>query len=230
MRLRNVLFVLGLGVLAALIPLMVAVAPARAATDPQAAESAFVSKINALRSSKGLAPLKVDAELTAIGRRWAAEMAAKGDIAHNPSFSAWVKADWVKLGENVGMGADVDELHAAFVASPTHYKNLVDGDFTLVGVGVVVAADGTLFTSHQFERLADAPAAAPAPAPAAAPAPAPAPAPRASRSAAPPAPAPKPQAAPAPAPAPSPAPVVPSAPAHAVQVLETLRAFDAPAA
>lgn len=224
MRLRNVLVVLGMGVLAALVSLLVAVAPARAATDPQAAESAFVAKINALRASKGLGTLRVDGELTAIARRWAAHMASVGDISHNPNFKNQVTANWVKLGENVGMGPDVDALHDAFVASPTHYKNLVDGDFQLVGVGVVVGADGTLFTAHQFERLADAPAAAPA----AAPAPAPKPA-RAGRSATP-APAPQPVAAPAPVPAPSPAPVVPVSPAHALQVLETLRTFDRPAA
>jgi hypothetical protein len=226
LRLRNVVVVLGLGVLAALIPVVVAVAPARAATDPQAAESAFVAKINALRASKGLGTLRVDGELTAIARRWAAKMAADGDIAHNPSFSKQVTADWVKLGENVGMGPDVDALHDAFVASPTHYKNLVDGDFQLVGVGVVVAADGTLFTSHQFERLADAPAApvaAPAPAPKPVAAPKPAPAPRPSRPAAAPKPAPAPVAAPA-------APAVPAAPPQAVQVLETLRTFARPAA
>lgn len=201
MRGRKLLVVLGMGVLSAVLPLAIAVAPARAATDPRAAESAFVAKINALRAAKGLGALQVDGELTAIARRWASQMAAAGDISHNPDFSKWVTADWAKLGENVGMGPDVRSLHDAFVASPTHYRNLVDGDFTLVGVGVVVASDGTLFTAHQFERLAGTPAAAPAAAP-------------------------RPAAA-APTPA---ARVVPPAPAHVLQVLDTLRGMDRPAA
>lgn len=200
MRLRHLLAGMCMAVIGVLVP--VAVAPAGAATDPQAAESAFVAKINALRAAKGLGLLQVDGELTAIARQWAARMAAKGDISHNPRFSAQVKANWIKLGENVGMGPTVDKLHAAFVASPTHYKNLVDGDFELVGIGVVVAPGGTLFTAHQFERLA------PAAAPVATPKP----------------PAPQPAAAPAPVPA------TPVTPAHAVQVLEQLRLFDRPAA
>lgn len=213
-----------MAVVGAALPILAAT-PARAATDPRSAESAFVSKINSLRASKGLSQLRVDSELTSIGRRWAAKMASDGDISHNPAFSSWVTADWVKLGENVGTGGDVDTIFRAFVASPSHYKNLVDPAFQYVGVGVVVAADGAIYTAHQFEQKAGAAAAAPAApaAPAAAPAPAPAPRPAAPKPA-----APKPVAAPAPvpAPAPAPAPAPPSAPAHAVQVLEQLRHFD----
>lgn len=216
MRLRHLLAGMCMAVIGVLVP--VAVAPADAATDPRAAESAFVAKINALRAAKGLGQLQVDGELTSIARQWAARMAAKGDISHNTSFSAQVKADWIKLGENVGMGPTVDKLHAAFVASPTHYKNLVDGDFQLVGIGVVVSAGGTLFTAHQFERLADGAAPATTTASASAPAPASAAAAKAA------VPGPRPAAAPAPVPA------SPQAPSHAVQVLEQLRLFDRPAA
>ena len=211
-----------MAVVGAALPILAA-APARAATDPRSAESAFVSKINSLRASKGLSQLRVDSELTSIGRRWASKMAADGDISHNPGFSSWVTADWVKLGENVGMGGDVDSIFRAFVASPSHYKNLVDPAFQFVGVGVVVAADGTIFTAHQFEQKAGAVAApAPAAAPTAAPKPAAAPRPTTAKPAA----APKPVATPDPVPAAAPAPAPPAAPAHAVQVLEQLRHFD----
>lgn len=202
MRLRHLL----VGVVVAMAAMLVVpgAAPAGAGVDPQAAESAFVARINALRASKGLGTLTVDGELTTIARRWAGKMAAAGDISHNRNFQNEVTADWVKLGENVGMGPEIDKLHRAFVASPTHYKNLVDGDYTRVGVGVVVTADGMIFTAHQFERVASdnavvvttaAPAATPRPAAA----------------------APKPIAPPAP-------------PAHAVAVLDQLRHFDRPAA
>lgn len=152
MRLRHLL----VGVVVAMTAVLVVpvAAPAGAGVDAQAAESAFVARINTLRASKGLGTLEVDGELTAIARRWAARMAAAGNISHNRNFQNEVSADWVKLGENVGMGPEIDKLHRAFVASPTHYKNLVDGDYTRVGVGVVVTGNGTIFTAHQFERLA----------------------------------------------------------------------------
>jgi len=199
------------------------------ATDTVSAEAEFVDHINALRASKGLGPLAVDEELTSIGRAWAERMAAEGRIWHNPDYGDQVRAPWTKLGENVGQGPGVSVLHGAFVASPGHYANLVDGAFTHVGIGVVVGANGMLFTSHQFMKLGSAPAprAAPVPAPAPNAAPVPAPVPRAAPAAAPapvapapsaPQPAPALKASPAPAPPaaaaaePQPSPPAPSAP------------------
>lgn len=209
------------------------VAPASpASAAPADDESAFVRKINQLRASKGLGPLRVDGELTGIGRRWAAKMASAGQISHNKNFPNEVSQDWAKLGENVGVGSNVDELHRAFVNSPAHYRNLVDGDFTHIGVGVVYAGDGSLYTSHQFMRLRGASA---APAPTAAPKPAAAPRPAAPKPAA----APRPATRPAAAPAAAAAPVAASAPVAAapaappvpslrlVLVLEELRRIGA---
>ena len=133
-----------------------------AAADASSTESAFVSKINSLRSSKGLGTLTVHGELTSIGRAWAGQMASVGEISHNPNFPNQVGANWLKLGENVGRGYDVNSLFDAFVRSPAHYKNLVDPAFTHVGVGVVMSGN-TIFTSHQFMQLAGAAASKPAP-------------------------------------------------------------------
>ena len=131
--------------------------------NPAADEQAFVAKINQLRAEHGLRPLSVNGELTTIGRRWAGKMAAAGQISHNKNFPNEVTQDWEKLGENVGVGSNVDELHAAFVKSPAHFRNLVDKDFTHIGVGVVYADDGSLYTSHQFMKLRASAPAPPAP-------------------------------------------------------------------
>ena len=45
-------------------------------------------------------------------------MVANGGISHNPDFSNEVQAYWMKLGENVGVGGDVQSLMNAFVNSP----------------------------------------------------------------------------------------------------------------
>ncbi|NLA37154.1 MAG: CAP domain-containing protein [Actinobacteria bacterium] len=126
-------------------------------------EAAFVAKINDLRSSQGLAPLSIDGELTEQSRRWAEQMRQRGGISHAPDLSVGVTADWGLIGENVGVGGDVESLFQAFVDSPGHYKNLVDPTYRFVGVGV--AWDGNrMFTTHRFMALrSPAPAAAPAP-------------------------------------------------------------------
>ena len=213
---------------------VVPAAPGRAApkvvgqaADPASVEPAtvqveheFVADINALRVSKGLKPLAVHDELVSVARSWAASMAKADQISHNPKLAQSVKADWQKLGENVGVGMTEDKLHQAFIDSPSHYKNLVDGDFTFIGVGVVYGRDGAIFTAHQFMQLRPAAAAAagseattsPKPAPTTTAPPAPAPAPADEELVAPP-------AAPAPIAARTP-------PARLVLVLEQLRAFD----
>ena len=137
------------------------VTPAHAADPP--AESAFVSRINSLRESKGLAPLQVDSELVGIARRWTDRMVDDGYISHNPDLANEVSQDWIKLGENVGVGSDVDSLMRAFINSPEHYRNLVDPDYGYVGVGVTYAPDGRMYTTHNFMALAERPAPAPKP-------------------------------------------------------------------
>jgi hypothetical protein len=142
-------------------------------------ETAYLAHINGLRSQHGLAPLSVDAQLTAIARNWTAQMARSHALSHNPSLQHQVPSGWSVLGENVGEGPGVDPVWAAFVASPPHYANLVDPSYNLVGIGTVVDANGITWTTHDFEArrgsVPPLPAPPPPPAPPAPAPPAPAP-------------------------------------------------------
>ncbi len=134
--------------------LVVALLVAAAATGHSAAaesdgEAAFVDAINELRAELGLAFLEPHAELTDLARAHAAEMAAAGEIFHADPISAGLEAGWLRLGENVGVGAGIDVLVDAFVASPGHYANIVDPSFTHIGVGVVWDGNA-LYTTHRF--------------------------------------------------------------------------------
>ena len=51
------------------------------------------------------------------------------------------------------MGPNVNELMQAFIASPGHYKNLVDPSFTHIGVGTVRTPDGLMYTAHEFASI-----------------------------------------------------------------------------
>jgi hypothetical protein len=130
--------------------------PGQAQADSATDAAGFVTRINALRSSQGLATLTVNANLTAKAQAWAQTMADKGDIWHS-NLPDGVTENWKRLGENVGMGGSVDALHDAFVKSPHHYENLIDPGFRYVGVGVV-NANGTMFVSEVFMELASQPA------------------------------------------------------------------------
>jgi uncharacterized protein YkwD len=163
-RRRNAVRGLRMGTIAAVLVASVLGALPASAAPPTAAdaESSFVARINQLRAEKGVPPLTVDPELSSVARTWTARMVAAGDISHNPHLADAVTADWRKLGENVGMGPDVGDLFTAFVRSPHHYVNLVDPAFARVGVAVMVAPDGTLFTTHDF-ALVETPETVPTP-------------------------------------------------------------------
>lgn len=136
-------------------------------------EADFVGRINSLRASKGLNQLQVNSQLLSVARNWTEKMVQAGQISHNPNLASEVSGDWTKLGENVGVGYDVDGLMQAFINSSAHYKNLVDPAWNYLGVGVVVTPDGRMWTTHNFmAKPAPAPPpAAPAPKPAPKPAP-----------------------------------------------------------
>ncbi|MBI4730166.1 MAG: hypothetical protein HY775_11840 [Acidobacteria bacterium] len=153
--------------LATVAALLLGSAVSASATTSQ--ESFFIEKINQERTSRGLAALKVRSDLVDVAHRWSGQMAAGGDISHNPNLAKQVKGNWTVLGENVGMGANADSLHEAFMNSEGHRDNILGRDYNEVGVGVVVTEDGTIFVTEVFaHRSASSPKpAARKPAPAA---------------------------------------------------------------
>ena len=145
-------------------------APASAATVGSAAmspgaESDFVARVNSLRASKGLRQLQVSGDVVGVARRWTDRMVQDGQISHNPSLGSQVPGAWTKLGENVGVGYDVGGLMNAFLDSPSHHRNLVDPDWTHIGVGVRITGDGRMWTTHNFMALESTAAPPPPPPP-----------------------------------------------------------------
>ncbi len=155
-------------VFATLLLFVTALAPGVASAQSASDEASFVSLINQVRAQNGLDPLEVDPELRTLARNWTSAQAngtcgvdENGEInhiCHASPISAGVTSDWRKLGENVGTGPSVSAVMDAFIASPSHYDNIVDPAFTHIGIGVVW--DGNrLYTTHRFMRL-DPPASA----------------------------------------------------------------------
>jgi Cysteine-rich secretory protein family len=144
-----------------------------AATSAQAStqESQFVSLTNSARSSAGLAGYSVASDLVSLARRHSQEMAAKHTIYHNPNLANDVSG-WQMVGENVGMGGSVSSIHQAFMNSPAHKANILDHDFTQVGIGTAFDDKGVLYVTEVFRKPSGSTAPAPAPATTTAPKPA----------------------------------------------------------
>ena len=138
-----------------------AVSPTAAFADSSASmESQFVAKMNAARESAGLRPYSVASDLTSVARQHSAQMASKQELYHNPNLTSQVQ-NWQAVGENVGEGPTVSDIHNAFMQSPEHKANILDHDFTQVGVGVVVDKNGIIWVTEDFRqpmRSASAPA------------------------------------------------------------------------
>lgn len=153
--------------IAVIVVVLATLLPMQTAGASQADENAFVAGVNQARANAGLPALQIDGQLTSLARGWAERMrdgaCGQGNhICHASPISAGVTHNWAKLGENVGTGGDVDSVMSAFIASAGHYANIVDPEFTHIGVGVVWQ-DGRLYTTHRFMSLQGGAPPAPAP-------------------------------------------------------------------
>jgi hypothetical protein len=167
--------------------LAVPVASAQGPTRDFNAESDFLTSLNSQRVAGGLAPLALQGSMTAAADGWALSMVNGSFLAHADDFLTGTPSNWIKVGENVGRGQSVNSLTSAFMTSPSHRANIMDGSYTHIGIAVYIhPTDGRIYTTHRFAALsapaAPAPAApapaAPAPTPAPQPTPAPTPAPQ----------------------------------------------------
>lgn len=142
-------------------------------------EDDVTARIQQERSAAGVPAYSVAGDLVEVARAHAERMARDDRLYHNPRLGQEVQ-DWDAVGENVGTGDSVEDIHRAFMASSSHRSEILSTRFTQVGVGVVVGADETIWIVQVFRRPSPpAPPPGSAPPPAAAPAsPSPPPPPR----------------------------------------------------
>jgi uncharacterized protein YkwD len=142
--------------------LTVFLAPSATVDAASFAENKMRQLINQERTERGKKALAMNDVLVGIARRHSKEMAADGRLYHNPDLGTALRfSNPSAWGENVGMGASVPRLHDLFMHSAPHRKNILNGAFDRVGVGIVVR-DGTLYVTVVFVAVA-ASRAAPAP-------------------------------------------------------------------
>lgn len=120
-----------------------------------AEEQHFVDLINTARTAAGVAPLEVSPDLVEAARDHAQQMAAAGDLYHNPDLGQ-VTENYLALGENIGKGGTVVVLHQALMASAPHEANIVNPKFDTLGVGVATSGT-TMYVVEVFKDSAAPP-------------------------------------------------------------------------
>ena len=128
------------------------------ADDPSPVERELLDSTNRERALNHLAPLKWDAALASAARTHCNRMAQEGRISHElpgePELSARAIQSGVrfsKVGENVGDGPSLLEIHVGWMNSPGHRGNILDPVFNSIGIGVS-ERNGQFFATQDFSR------------------------------------------------------------------------------
>jgi uncharacterized protein YkwD len=128
--------------------------PASAACSTQSRmDSRFAAVTNAARRAAGVPALRLDPELSRVADLHSYWMDRKDQLFHSNRLG-WKVTNWSTLGENVGVGTSIASLQQAFMNSPTHRQNVLDGGYRHVGVSVR-PDNGRLWVTVVFEARSD---------------------------------------------------------------------------
>ncbi|MDL2307763.1 CAP domain-containing protein [Desulfovibrio sp. OttesenSCG-928-C06] len=127
-----------------------------------------LSLTNAERAKHGLAALKSDTALDKVGDARAGELLRYYDGEHlRPDKRKWstilaeYKISWKYCGENISRGQKTPkEAVTGWMNSPGHKANILNKNYTHLGVGVRMTSNGDLYWSQNFIAFADTKAAA----------------------------------------------------------------------
>jgi len=128
---------------------------------PGQLEDKLLLLVNQERSRQGLPELRFDPLLRAMARDHSRKMMGENRLAHD--FPGYEKLDeraaraglyFSKVGENLARSDTfvIRFFHEALLASPEHRGNILDRDFTHLGVGIE-RSGATYFVTQEFGRL-----------------------------------------------------------------------------
>ena len=119
------------------------------------AEDHMLALINKERARLDTEPLHRHPTLDRIARDWSTKMRDGGFLGHNPAHFGLTPWPWNAIGENVARvrrgNTLTDAAQAAydsFATSPGHYANMINPDFTHIGVGFAVGDRKVLVTQN----------------------------------------------------------------------------------
>lgn len=125
-----------------------------------AIEKEVVRLVNVERQKNGLNPLELDAELSKVARAKSQDMATKGYFSHtSPTYGSpfdMMKNFGIKYstaGENIAMGQPTAEaVVKAWMNSEGHRANILNKNFTKIGVGYYKGSNGSPYWTQMFTR------------------------------------------------------------------------------
>jgi len=126
------------------------------AQKPSAEEQFLFDAVNREREAMQLPSLAWDKALAEAARQHAQAMATQRRFAHQlpgelplSQRAGQAGARFSRLAENIAIGPEADDIHVGWMQSPGHRANILDGRFTVLGVGVV-ENKGKLYAVEDF--------------------------------------------------------------------------------
>ena len=114
-----------------------------------------IADVNASRAAAGLPRLRENFTLDKKADDWAKHLRDVCDLSHS-RLSDNAPNEWIKLGENVGYGGAIDQVHDAYMNSPGHRANILDPSYQSIGAAAVWGdcPDGShrVFTVQEFMK------------------------------------------------------------------------------
>lgn len=117
-------------------------------------EQQLLNLVNQARSQNNVPALKIDMQLTNVARVKSQDMIDNNYFSHNsPKYGSpfdMMKSfgtKYVQAGENIAGNQNVQNAHNALMNSPGHRKNILDPNFTHIGIGIKNGGPyGNMFT------------------------------------------------------------------------------------
>jgi len=116
-----------------------------------------VELLNADRAENGLSALKTNSQLTSLAGDYAQDMIDRNFFAHNnpegqTPFDRMKNAgiSYTYAGENLAINNNVTAAETAFMNSSGHRANILNKNYTEVGVGVRYNSNGSAYVVQEF--------------------------------------------------------------------------------
>ena len=128
-------------------------APAPPAPTGCAGGGGVIGEHNAARAAVGLPGLCPNGQLAGFAQNWANQMASTQSLVHQNIGGLIGGTGFSTMGENILSGPgnfSPSEMQQAWMNSPSHRANILNGAFTQVGVGIAYSSDGRVWVCVDF--------------------------------------------------------------------------------
>ena len=109
--------------------------------------------MNGDRAAGGLGGLCGNAQLNNYAQAWANWMAQNASLTHQGLGNILAGTAFSSVGENILVGPggmSAGQMESAWMNSPAHRENIMNGAYSAAGVGMAYSSDGQIWVCVDF--------------------------------------------------------------------------------